>query len=122
MPTWPASLPQAPLVDQWSGGPQRNKVSFQPEIGPSIDRRRGSSAFHTYQATFAPLTDAQLATFVYFFETELYDGVVSFQWNDPVTGAAYNWKFSDDEPPYQVTSGEGNLHSLTFNLLRLGTV
>lgn len=120
MPAWPASIPQAPLVDQWVGGPQRNKVSFQPDVGPSIDRRRTSAAHSIFQGTFGPFTDAQLASFESFFSTDLADGTLSFTWDDPVTGVSYNWKFTDDEPPYQITHSEGNLHTIAMRLMRLG--
>lgn len=116
---WPATLPQTPLVDQWVGGPQRNKVSFKPEIGPTIDRRRGTSALHIYQATFAPLTEAQFVIFETFFHTTLKDGLLPFDWADPISGTTKRWKFGDEDPPYQITAGAGDLITLSCKLVRL---
>lgn len=120
MASWPASLPQYPDVDQWAGGPQDNRISFQPERGPSIDRRAGSAIAHVFRAQFSNLTTAQRAAFITWFEDDLYDGTLSFTWADPVTGTSYSWKFMKDDPPYQFTAhgGEG-LHTLTCRLMRL---
>lgn len=117
-PVWPTGLPQKPIANQWVGGPQKNKVSFQPELGPTIDRRRGSAAGEVFQATFDVITDAGLQTFKDFFRTDLLDGVLAFQWVDPIDGDTANWKFIDD-PPYQVRSGRYQYHQISFKLLKL---
>lgn len=118
--TWPSTIPQTPDVNQWTGGPQRNKVSFQPQLGASIDRRQGSAAGYVYAAVFSNFTNAERAAFEQWFSSTLYDGTLPFLWDDPVTGTEYSWKFMDEDPPYQFTShgGEG-LHSLSMKLLRL---
>lgn len=118
MTAWPASLPQTPLAEDWSGGPQRNKVTFKPEIGATIDRRRGSAAGYTFSGTFAPLTDAQLTAFLTFFHTTLVDGTLPFTWADPVNGTTYNWKFTDDDPPFTIKTYRADLHTLAVKLFR----
>jgi hypothetical protein len=120
MPTWPATIPQYPDADQWVGGPQRNKVSFKPEVGTSIDRRRASAAGAIYQGVFSQFTTAQRATFETWFEDDLADGTLSFDWADPVTGVTATWKFTDEDPPYQFTAHGGyGRHSLSLRLMRL---
>ena len=118
-PIWPTSLPQAPLVDQWTGGPQRNIVSFQPEIGPSITRRRGSSALSVWEAAFPPFDATQLAAFRSFFEDDLFDGVLAFQWDDPITGTTCLWRFADEEPPYKITATAASLYMVSMKLIKL---
>jgi hypothetical protein len=116
---WPSTIPQTPLIDQWIGGPQRNKVSFKPDVGPTIDRRRTSSALSIFTATFPPMTELQFATFETFFETTLKDGILPFDWADPVTGVTRRWKFADDDPPYQATAGAGDLITVSTKFIRL---
>lgn len=41
------------------------------------------------------LTSAQVATFETFFETELKDGSLSFDWNDPETGVLMSWRIKE---------------------------
>lgn len=118
-PVWPATLPQKPFANKWTGSPQRNKASFQPEIGPSIDRRRGSSFTHVFQAGFDFTSNAMVATFIAWFEDDLYDGTLPFEWDDPLDGLTYLWKFTSDDPPYTINSHSGTYHELTFKVVRL---
>lgn len=120
MPTWPDSLPQTPDADGWTGGPQNNRISFQPEIGEPITRRRGSASGHVFQAQFSNLSDAQRAAFEEWFEDDLYDGTLSFTWDDPITGDSHTWMLMDEDPPYQFAAhGGSGLHTLTCRLMRL---
>jgi len=121
MPAWPASLPQIP-VPGMSIAPQRNKIAFEPEIGDSIDRRRGTAASKVYQIALPPMTKEQYATFEEFFEDDLYDGVLSFTWDDPVSGVEYSWKFTNDDPPYTaevLMGGDEGIIKVSFRLKRL---
>ena len=117
-PVWPAALPQRPQAGGWSGGPQSNKISFQPELGPPIDRRRGSAAGEIYQARFDVTTNAALLVFKNFVRNDLVDAVLAFQWVDPIAGDTALWKFIDD-PPYQVQSGRFQYHQISFKLMKL---
>lgn len=118
-PTWPTALPQQPLAGKWSWAPQRNKVSFQPEIGPSIDRRRGSSNVRIYQGTFDFPSVEIAAIFEDWFEATLSDGTLPFQWVDPVSQGLYLWKFSPDDQPYQIVVNRNSFHEMTCKLHRL---
>ena len=118
-PVWPATLPQTPLVDQWNGGPQRNKVSFQPEIGPPIVRRRGTSSLEIWEGTLPPMTAAQLVIFRAFFSDDLFDGTIAFNWTDPIKGDTGLWTFSDGDPPYKITATAASMYNVSFKLLRI---
>ena len=119
MTAWPASLPQKPATGGWNGGPQDNRVSFQPEVGPNIDRRRGTARAHIYDARYAALTVTQLNTFVAFFETDLSDGIDTFTWTDPVYADAGVWRFMPSSPPYTISEIGGDLYDLTFKVMRV---
>lgn len=119
MASWPSTLPQVPVGGGFSGGPQPNKISFQPEIGPSIDRRRGTAVGHLREIRLQPIDRQQLATFVQFFEIDLRDGILPFTWIDPQTDEAAQWKFAGSEQPYQIEGLGDDLYNLSFSLMRL---
>jgi len=112
---WPGTLPDRPLFDGWSWTPQDNKASFQPDVGPSIDRRRGTAVAFEYDARFPPLSDAQVGYFETFFHTTLVGGTLHFLWADPVSGTSYKWKIAD----YQINSLGAGWHELSMKLMRL---
>ncbi len=116
--SWPAGLPQRPLPGM-SRSPQRNKVSFQPEIGPSIDRRRGSSSVHIIQMAFDLTSFDMVTEFENWFHNDLLDGIEPFLWEDPVDGNIYVWKFASEDPPYDISSQRGTYSELKFKLTRL---
>lgn len=91
-PVWPANLPQKPLLDSFTHAPQENKVSFQPDVGPPIERRRGTAKMHEYKVEFPPINAEELAVFETWFEDDLADGVLHYLWAHPVTGVTYKWK------------------------------
>lgn len=91
IPVWPASLPQAASLGG-AGEVQANVVSFQPEVGPTIDRRRASIVQRTHQIQFAKLTKAEYLIFVNFFDVTLLSGTLPFTWVNPMTGAAQKVK------------------------------
>lgn len=114
MPTWPATLPQDAAVDGFSHSPQANKVSFQPDVGPSIDRRRATAKVKLLNITLPPVTAGQVAIFDAFFENDLKDGVLPFDWKDPITGAAASMKFGSGEQPYTIAPASSKLFRISF--------
>lgn len=117
--TWPATLPQAPDGGGFEGGPQNNRLSFKPEIGPTIDRRRGSSKTHIYSFKFSLLTPAQRAAFETFYSETLLDGTGTFYFDDPISGTTHTWKFTDDNPPYNLSGDRYIYSTLTFKAQRI---
>ena len=119
MAEWPASLPDFPTTEL-TITPQRNVVSFEPEVGPSIDRRRGTAAGKIYSVRLPPITKTQFAAFQEFFEDTLGDGVLPFDHVDPITGTEYEWKFNGE--PYSarpLSGGDDALVEVSFTLMRL---
>lgn len=101
MPSWPATLPQFVLVDgfRWSAKP--NVVSFGTEVGAGKVRRRSTSRTAQLTPSIA-VTTAQLADFRTFFQGDLKDGALSFDWVDPTTQAAASLRFDPTGTPYTV--------------------
>ncbi len=112
---WPSTLPQAGRANV-SGGPQRNVVSFTPEIGPSIDRRRASSTGRTRDVTMPYFTLEEYETFVSFVEIDLHDGVLPFIWVDPISGRPAKVKLVQDDPLYMETKLKPDQFEISFKL------
>lgn len=88
---WPATLPQAGSLGG-SGEVQANVVVFEPEVGPTIDRRRASMVQRTHDVELAALSPAEYQTFLDFFTDTIYSGVLPFNWVNPMTGTAHKVK------------------------------
>lgn len=61
------------------------------------------------------MTDAQLATFQAFFEDDLMDGALPFEWVYPRTGATWRFTF-DKDAPYSVAYLTPLEHLVTLSL------
>ena len=86
MPTWPASLPQAPLVDGYGETPPDLIVRSQTDVGWAKTRRRATAGPTRITATYA-MTGAQLAAFESFLASDIADRTLAFDWPRPRTGA-----------------------------------
>jgi hypothetical protein len=115
IPQWPSTLPQAGRANV-SGGIQRNVVSFQPDIGPSIDRRRASSAGRIRDVELFNVTKLQYETFLSFFEVDLYDGILPFTWIDPITELTSKVKFVQNDPVFRETKLMPDQYEIAFQL------
>lgn len=118
-PAWPASLPQAPLLQSLSGGVQDNRVSFQPESGPPIERPRMTATVEIWTIALPPMTKAQLATFEAFWRVDLAMGTRAFAWRHPVTGAVGRWKIMGGQPPYRISAVTTEDFSVDFQAMQL---
>ncbi len=100
-----------------NGGPQNNTVSFDPEIGTSITRRRASSFVRNYKINFSLLTADEFEAFKTFFHNTLLDGVLPFAWQHPMTGASHRCKFKlAGENGYQETRRKNDRFDLEFDI------
>jgi len=113
--TWPLTSRMKPDADQYIEARQPNRITFDPEVGPTIDRRRGTAAGTLVTIRFTGLTDAERATFEDWYEGPLYDGALPFSWVDPIRGVSASYKFTKDA--YQL-SAHDHKFDLSFQLLR----
>lgn len=98
MPTWPTtgSFPQCPSPGTWQRQRQSNLLSFEPDVGPPLTRKR--STVSTLSVSFSiVLYTAQLATLDTFFTVDAAEGAIPFDWKNPETGVVEAWSFV--EPP-----------------------
>lgn len=117
MPTWPAGLPQCPILNGFSEQRQRNLAAFAPDVGaPKITRR--STAVAILTSLVFRMTNSHVSTFNTFFEDTLKDGSLPFDWEHPITNVTYTWMFDPkDAPRFDRTTPD--TFRVTFNLLRL---
>lgn len=115
---FPEPLPLGALNGS-SGGPQSNKITFEPEFGPSIDRRRGSYAARNISIELPPLTKGQYETFSSFFYTDLKNGSLPMFFPDPITKEFRQFQFKQGKPTVrELTMPDGRI-KISFNLIRI---
>jgi len=117
MPTWPISLPTLPQRDSFRYEPQANVASFGTEVGPGKVRRRSTARLKLATGTFW-MTSAQRDTFLDFFEDDLLDGSLPYDWTDPITGLTASWRF-DPQSPYDIAALGPGMWRVSFNLMKL---
>lgn len=115
MVDWPVTLPQCPqrAVQQ---SPQGNLISFGTEVGPGKVRRR-STARTKAMSMVMWMTGAQFATFKTFFENDLSDGAVTFDWKDPTDQSDATFRFEPGQP-YSATRISGDRFAVTLSLIK----
>lgn len=119
-PNWPASLPQFPKRQAYSGGPLDTRASFATEYGPPILRARTTANPETYDATFRNLRLTAVQVFRAFVATDLAGGIRSFAWRDPVMGDPALWKIlGNGGRLFDLMARGADLHDLTLKLMRL---
>ena len=104
MTTWPAGLPSSPILGSLSVAADDNALRFQPDAGPAIRRARYTAISETYSFTII-FSAAEFAAFKQFYKDALGNGVASFDFIDPITGAIKSFSFAE---PYSFQSMQVN--------------
>jgi len=112
MATWPASLPQFPLVTTPNIGPEDVRAAFGAKVGPETLRERTTSAGQEITAVYG-MTDAQIATLSTFWKTTISHGTVSVDMPHPKTGTTETFVFL--APPATVET-TANFHRVTISM------
>jgi len=113
MVAWPGSLPAKPLIDSLGVQTDDNVLRFKPDVGPEIRRSRYTAVSEHFSFTLY-LTKTELDTLKTFYKTTLGNGVTSFDFTDPITGATETFSFS---APYGIQSmASPDLYSVTVTL------
>lgn len=94
-PTWPAGLPQEMLLEH-DHGPETNVVAFRPQVGEPTLYQVGESRVRPLRGRLR-VSDAELATFLEFFRTDLRSGSRQFNWtSDSFDGYTLRLQFDPD--------------------------
>lgn len=115
--TWPLTLPQAPAFG-YSEQRKRNLASFSPDDAGAPQARNRSTAVPVVLGLRFEMTTAQLAAFDSFYEDDLSDGILPFEWTNPVTGYTARYIFAPDQAPQKDTQ-DYNYTVVTCKWMRL---
>lgn len=92
MSTWPATLPQHPLVENYSETLAKTVLRTDMDAGPAKVRRRFTAAALPFKMSMI-LDDTDMATFDTFFTTTTAGGATAFDWVHPRTDASGSFRF-----------------------------
>ena len=112
--TWPELLPSGLLAGGFSKQPQGSVIRTAMDAGPKKARRRYTAGTVKYSGKQI-FDAAELAVFEQFYHNVLADGVLRFNFTDPVTLEAAEFRFAAD---YSVNSVDG-LFEVSTQLERL---
>lgn len=117
MKSWPSTLPQFVRRAGYQMEAVRPKVSFEPDEGLAIERRRGTvdiddNNCSVYLKT-APVDE--LAIFRRFMDEDLEGATASFVFRDPITGTQCVGKIEGDRP-YRLEPVSGVEYIASFML------
>jgi len=116
MPSWPLTLPQAPMVNGFSKKLRVNFVSTQVAQGYQRRRRRFTGKIHDILVDLPPLTTEELETFETFYNSTLESGSLEFDWQDFSTDPreAVTYRFGDAPP--NISAATDRRWNVSFSL------
>lgn len=107
MPVWPVTLPQSSLLGL-TDQRQDARLRSETDAGPVKLRKRYSAAVRRISASMI-LSGTQRQAFDSFYVNDLEEGVLSFDWEDPVTKTQAKFRFL--EPPQFTLFRSGDQNS-----------
>jgi len=111
---WPETLPQELLAKGFSLQPQNCVLRTAMDAGPKKARRRYTARTVLYSGSMI-LDSMELAVFETFFHATLADGVLRFNFTDPLSLETAEFRFAKD---YSV-SENGGLFEVSLSLERM---
>lgn len=92
---WPSSLPPTLLMEGLTIEPQNNVIRTAMDAGPQKIRRRYTARTVKFSGRF--IFDAsQFAVFESFYHTALADGVLRFNFTNPITLETAEFRFAEN--------------------------
>jgi len=92
---WPELLPSGLLAEGFSKQPQSNVIRTTMDSGPKKARRRYTARTVKYSGKQV-FDEAELMVFEQFYHNVLADGVLRFNFADPVSGELGEFRFTAD--------------------------
>lgn len=120
---WPSELPQSPLLQGLGFNRIPNTVSFETEVGDTIDRRRFTGKRTVVSISLPQCTQFQKDLFDEFYDETTKGGSLLFTWKDfetGISGAVY--KFVDPHPtvaPSTPDPAGGSNWRINFTMRRI---
>ncbi|MCL2272407.1 MAG: hypothetical protein FWC19_06365 [Treponema sp.] len=111
---WPESLPADFLAEGLSIQPQSNVIRTKMDAGPQKARRRYTARTVNFSGK-QRFDNVELTIFKRFYNTVLADGVLRFNYKDPLTNQLAEFRFTEDYTCAEI----GGLWEVTLPLERL---
>jgi hypothetical protein len=111
---WPDNLPKTLLMDGLSAKRNSSVVRTQMDAGPKKARQRYTASTKTFTGRML-LNAEQHFILEYFYHNVLADGVLRFNFTDPITLELAEFRFAED---YTVNAADG-LFEVSVQLERL---
>ncbi len=115
--TWPASLPQRPLVNGYSDGIGDGRVEYAPDTGPTLTRRRSTATPSPLTVAFE-MTRDQVDALQVFVATNLLGGSLPFNFPAINEAGTYVVKFQKQGLPKWTALG-GDYYNVTMSLWKM---
>ncbi|WP_276862340.1 hypothetical protein, partial [Haematobacter missouriensis] len=100
---WPFGVPDCIMPLSPQGGLQDARVSFEPEVGPAIERPKATWTPDVYSVQLVLISVPQFQAFERWYKNDLRQGVLPFEFYHPITKARSAWKIVKGDPAYQVS-------------------
>ncbi len=120
---WPVSLPTVWLSDGYGERPVMPRASFQADVGPPIERPKGTYRMHEIRCSML-MTPDQFDDFEAFVFDDLAQGSLPFDGPHPRLGGTSRMKIKADDAPYSMEvfrtfdlNGQNCLVSMTLLVL-----
>jgi len=111
---WPDLLPSGLLAEGFSKQPQSNVVRTPMDAGPKKARRRYTARTVKYSGKQV-FDESELMVFEQFYHNVIADGVLRFNFEDPVTGETGEFRFTQD----YITNPVDGMYEVQMSLERL---
>jgi len=112
MASWPTTLPQELIEDNFEETLQSLIISTDMEVGPPKTRKRLTANSTPVKGSII-VTKAQRAIFNTFFHSTIAGGAIKFTWVHPITGITANIKIIS---PPTITSLSGGYFKIDLNM------
>ena len=105
MPTWPATLPQSPLLEGFQGAPPDRLIATEVDAGVPKVRQQFTAGYSRLQCQWK-MNATQFNDFRQWLATDLAGGSIGFVWPNPyVSGNTLNVRFAPKNLPRWVPAG-----------------
>lgn len=112
MAVWPASLPQKLEQQGFTRSAGDNVRRTQVDQGPAFQAPKYSASPEPIPGSMV-MTTEQVRTFLTFWNDDLANGAIPFDWIDPMFGTPAEVQFTDS---YQITALSGEYYRVSLNL------
>lgn len=92
---WPVTIPQKPQRQGLDIDPDDNNLRSPMDTGEPKIRQISSLQVDRYAWIIRLNSSTKVGYLNAFYNTTTSNGTAAFEWDDPLTGTTYNWKFAE---------------------------